>query len=209
MKNKKELKYSKKTILGICLVATMVFSFTIGVMVNDVAYHDATIEEAVEHVAKWNLVTATDLDAGNGECGIINAYIYPHSAAATYDSGLVEGSAFEHFDASFVTGEELEGETPFNTAFDIVVEYQFNDTAYNTTSSDWDITLVKAYYNESQLSISSQLAEKSSDFFDQDGTTDAKINFYLLDADGGAGTGFTIGQNEQIDETEIKVYYWG
>ena len=206
---KKKMKYSKKTMLGACLLATMFVSFTFGMIMNDVVIDKVPIEEAVEHVAKWNLVTGADLDPGNGVNGIVNAYTYPHSAAATYDSGLVEGSAYEHFDAAFVSGEELEGETPFNTAFDLAVEYQFSNVAYNTTSSDWDITLVKAYYNESQLSISSQLAEKSTDFFDQDGTTDAKINFYLLDSDGGAGTGFTIGQTEQIDETQIKVYYWG
>lgn len=209
MKRNKNLKYSKKTILGVCLVATMFTTLILGVIVNDVVYNDASIEEAVEHIKKWNLVTGADLDPGNGVNGIVNAYIYVHSVASTYNSGLLEANAYEHFDAGFVTGEELEGETPFNTAFDIVVEYQFSDDAYNTTSADWDIDLVMAFYNESQLSVSSQLAEKSTDFFDQDGTTDAKINFYLLDADGGAGTGFTIGQNEQIDETEIKVYYWG
>lgn len=209
MKGKNNLKYSKKTILFVALISVMMFSFTMGFIVNEIALHDATYKEAVETVSKsWHLL-ALDLDPGNGECGIINAYIYPHSASSVYNSALLEANAYEHFDNAFVDGEELEGETPFNTPFDICVEYQFNDTAYNTTSSDWDITLVRAYYNESQLSISSQISEKSTDFFDQDGTTDAKINFYLLDADGGAGTGFTIGQLEQIDDTQIKVYYYG
>lgn len=206
---KRRLKYSKKTILSVALVAIMFVSFTFGMIVNDVVYDDVTFKEAVEQQSKsWHLLAA-DLDPGNGASGIVNAYIYPHSAAATYDSALVEGDAYEHFDAAFVSGEELEGETPHSTAFDIVVEYQFSDVAYNVTSADWEPTLVKAYWNESQLSVSSQLSEESADFFAVDGTSDAKINFYLLDADGGAGTGFTIGQGVQIDETQIKVYYYG
>lgn len=209
MKGKNNLKYTKKTVLGVVVISFMMLSFTMGLILNEMAFNDATLEEAIETTTKKWILSATDLDPGNGECGIVNAYIYPHSASSVYNSALLEANAFEHFDAVFVEGEELEGETPFNTPVDMCVEYQFNDTAYNTTSADWDITLVKAFWNETQLSVASQLSEKSTDFFDQDGTTDAKINFYLLDADGGAGSGFTIGQLEQIDDTQIKVYYYG
>ena len=49
--------------------------------------------------------------------------------------------------------------------------------------------------------------DHSTAFFDVDGTTDAKINFYLQQAGGGAGSGFTITQLEQINDIEFKAYY--
>ena len=206
MKEKRNNKYSIKTLLGISLIATMfVVSMTSVMFLN--TPDDLSISERIKIVQDRLTASATDQDPGNGVTGLVNIYIYPHSASATYDSALVEGSAYEHIDAVFLEGEELEGETPHSTTFDIVLEYQYNNShAYDT---GWNTNLVDCWCNESQLSISSQLMEHSTAFFDVDGTTDAKINFYLLDADGGAGTGFTIVQLEQIDDIQFKPYYYG
>lgn len=198
---------TKKTLIGVTLIATMfvMITFTTSfISMNNEFDDELTILERIEKVRQRMIASATDLDPGNGVSGIVNIYIYPHSATSTYNAGLLEANAYEHFDASFVDGEELEGETPHSTTFNIVMEYQYNDVAYDT---DWNVDLVDAWCNESQLSISSQKMEHSADFFDQDGTTDAKINFYLQDADGGAGTGFTIVQLEQIDDIQFKAYY--
>lgn len=202
-----KIKYTKKAIFGAILIATLLFTTISGTMFINTD-SELTIQERINIILdRWN-AAALDLDPGNGNDGIVNWYIYTHSAAATYDAALLEANAYEHFDDAFVDGEELEGETPHGApgTFDIIVEYQIDNDGYNDTSADWDITLVDAWFNESQLSISSQIMEKSTDYFDQDGTTDAKINFYLLDADGGAGSGFTIGQLEQINDMQIKVY---
>jgi len=205
MKEKINKKYTIKTLLGISLIATMfVVSITSVMFLN--TSDQLSLSERIKIVQDKLTASAIDLDPGNGATGIVNIYIYPHSAAATYDAALLEANAYEHFDAAFVDGEELEGETPHSTTFDIVMEYQYNNTAYDTA---WNTSLVDCWCNESQLSIASQKMEHSAAFFDVDGTTDAKINFYLLDADGGAGTGFTIVQLEQIDDIQFKPYYYG
>ena len=207
MKEKRNNKYSIKTLFGISLIATMfVVSMTSVMFLN--TPDDLSISERIKIVQDKFTASATDLDPGNGVTGIVNIYIYPHSASATYDAALLEANAYEHFDASFVDGEELEGETPHSTTFDIIMEYQYNDSAYDT---GWNTDLVDCWFNMtySGTNPASQIMEHSTAFFDVDGTTDAKINFYLLDNDGGAGTGFTITQLEQVDDIQFKPYYYG
>ncbi len=206
MKNKKNRKYSFRTLFSISLVATMMFGVFISTSFINTP-EDLSLIERLKIVQDRLTASATDQDPGNGITGLVNIYIYPHSASSVYNTFLTEGTAYEHIDAVFSEGEELEDETPHSTTFNIAIEYQYNNShAYDT---GWNISLVDCWCNESQLSISSQKMEKSTAFFDIDGTTDAKINFYLLDADGGAGTGFTIVQLEQIDDIQFKPYYYG
>jgi len=154
-------------------------------------------------------------DASPGTSGVINIYtIDSDDGTLDYDSDIAEGDSFvwEHGDADgFTDGEELAGTTPFEEGFDICVEYQF-EGSQAVDGGSWNTSRVKAYCNSTSLSISSQLMDKSSAFFGTTGTTDSdtgKINFYLKDADGGAGTGFTIGIDEGFTIDDIIVYYYG
>ena len=159
------------------------------------------VQQAREHL----LVSATNGTSGsvtNGADEIVNILIYPHQAdTSIYNDNLSEDNAYEHFDNSFTNGEELEGETPYDTTFDIIIIMQYDEDHIDSgnTSRVW------CYCNESQLSISSQLMEKSDHFYDNQ-TDDRKINFYLQDSNGGAGSGFTISALDQIDNVEFKPY---
>lgn len=201
---------TKKTILGVTLIGVMFVSvmFTTTFINTD---SKMNLWNRIEDVRNNLIVSATNGTGGsvtNGADEIVNILIYPHdgSPATTYSDNLSEGDAYEHFDNSFSNGEELEGETPHSTTFDIVVIMQYDkDHVYDTA---WNISLVDCWCNESQLSISSQKMEKSTAFFDIQ-ADDGKICFYLQDADGGAGSGFTISQLEQIDDIQFKPYYYG
>jgi len=196
----------KKTIFGIMLVGMMfagvMFSgFYAGM--TSIEDDKMTLWERVEQARQNMIVSATDGESGsvsNGADAIVNIYIYPHQAdTSTYNSGLSEGSAYEHFDNSFTNGEELEGETPYSTAFDIIIEMQYDkDHVYET---DWNTSRVWCYCNCSDLSISSSLMSESSAFFDTD-ADDGRINFYLNNG----GSGYTIDALEQINDIEFKPY---
>jgi len=163
----------------------------------------------------WHeLPLASDASPGASSSGVINIYTIDHSSAPSYNADIGEGDAYvyEHGDADgFSDGEELAGTTPFDTAFDICIEYQFTGSQA-VDGGAWNISRVKAFANSTDLSISSQLMEKSTGFFSTTGTTDTDtgvVNFYLQDADGGAGSGFTIGIDETFTMDDIKVYYYG
>jgi hypothetical protein len=195
-----------KTVFGVVLVALMftgisISSFYAGM--TELENEKMDLWERIGHARDNIIVSATDGESGsvsNGEDAIVNIYIYPHQANTnTYNSGLSEASAYEHFDNSFSNGEELEGETPYDTAFDIIIEMQYDkDHVYD---SAWNTSRVWCYCNCSDLSISSSLMSESSAFFDTD-TDDGKINFYLNNDD----SGFTIGALEQINDIEFKPY---
>ena len=208
-KNIRNLK-TKKMLFGVTLIATMFAMVSLSVSFIDTS-SELSIDERIDIVRDRLFASATNGTSGsvtNGASVIVNIMISPHEAtpATAYADFLDEADMYEHFDASFTDSEELEGETPHSTTFDIICIYQYADEhAYDT---DWNEDLVDMWCNESQLSISSQKMEHSN-FYDEDPASDAKINFYLQDADGGAGTGFTITQLEQIDDIQFKAYYYG
>lgn len=166
-----------------------------------------------DDVEKWRELGLGD--ASPGTSGVVNIYtIDTDEGTLDYDVDIGEGDAevWEHGDADgFSDGEELAETTPFGEGFDICIEYQFTG-AQAVDGGAWNISRVKAFCNSTDLSISSQLMEKSTAFFTTSGIGDAdtgKVNFYLKDADGGAGSGFTLGIDESFTIDDIKVYYYG
>ena len=211
MKNEK-MKYSKKMLLGVSLVALLVAGFTSGMMFNLMVTEDLTPQEAIGHIAKWNLATATNVTVANTDTGIMNVGTYPHQSSpyALYDDALTESNFYEHMDGTPACGEELEGTTPHSTLFDFVVIIQWGyDEAYNTSSSAWEKDLVKVYINISCSSdaeidgVSSEVMLEG-DFYDIDAGNDALMNCYVV----GTG-GFDLGQNVKYTIDNIKLYYWG
>ena len=171
-----------------------------------------TVEEKEEKT--WNLLPLAS-DASPATSGVINIYTIDSDAGGLdYDADIGEADAYvyEHGDADgFSDGEELAETTPFDTGFDICIEYQFTG-AQAVDGGAWNVSRVKAFCNCTDLSISSQEMEKSTAFFTTSGTGAADtgvINFYLKDADGGAGTGFVIGIDETFSIDDIKIYYYG
>lgn len=200
---------TKKSILGISLIIVMfVGVFFTTSFINTDPKED--LWNRIEVVRNRLIASATNGTGGsvtNGASEIVNILIYPWNADnTTYYDNLSESNAYEHFDASFSNGEELEGETPHSTAFAIILIMQYADEHVYDTA--WNVSLCDAWCNESQLSISSQLMEKMPFFYDNDTGSDAKINFWLEDSNGGDGTGFTIVQLEQIDDIQFKPAYY-
>lgn len=207
-KDMKNVKKKSKTIYAILLVGMMIAGFSSSIFLGELSQTDEKQElwDRIQSVREKLVVSATNGTSGsvtNGADTIVNVLIYPHQAdTSVYNGALSEDDAYEHFDNSFTNGEELEGETPYDTNFDIILIMQYDkDHVYDT---DWNATRVWCYCNESQLSISSQLMEEGS-WYDKQ-ADDGKINFYLQDSNGGAGSGFTISALEQIDDIEFKPY---
>ena len=193
-----------------------VFALLVGMMV--ISYFSASylmfnIDDENEGKS-WKplpTVMATDNTVTNGQDGIVNVYIYPIASKSHVDgsggaSAMAEGTAYEHGDADgWTDGEELQDSTPIGANYFIAIEVQFSDKAYNTTSSDWDITLVKAEITCAELSLSATTMEKSTDFYDQDGTSDAVICFYVDNSD----AGWTMTTGNSITVSDLDIYYYG
>ena len=208
-------KNKKKTLrLFVIAVAFSLFGmgFLVGFISELTTIENIPMEEAIEEVAKkWRPVTATNISVSNGNTGIMNVLTYTHQSSpyTLYDSFLDEDNAYEHMDGTPACGEELEHTTPHSTLFDIVVIIQWDyDHAYNTSSSSWEDTLVKVYINitsvDTELNAVSSEIMLEGDFYDIDGTNDAKMNCYVV----GTG-GFDLGQDVTFTINDIKLYYWG
>jgi len=207
MKEKREVfKISKRTLLGIFLVATMFLAavFSITLVRNDFNISE-TVQE-IEHGWHKLTVVGADVDPGNGNDGVVNIYVYPLASKSDVNTGCAEGTAYAHGDDvnGWSDGEALTGDVDPAYTWFICVEVQFSNKAYNTTSSDWDKTLVKCVGTCTDLSISTEEAEEGSDFFDQDGTTDAKLSFYWDNSDAGWST--TTGQTVTFDDFDVYYY---
>ena len=198
------------TILAIMLIS---FGFISGFIANYMIVDDIPLEKAIEKTLKWNLVEASNISVTNGNTGIENILTYTHQSSpyTAYDSAINLGSAsvYEQFDDTPACGEELNRTTPHSTLFDFVVIIQWDyDHAYNTSSTAWEKGLVKVFINCSSTdteinSVSSEVMLEG-DFYDIDGTNDAKMNCYIV----GTG-GFDLGQNVKFTIDDIKLYYWG
>lgn len=205
MKEEKKFKATKKTLLGVALISIMLFGIAFGI---SFVKNDYNIKETVDEVHGWvklPIVLGADVDPGNGNDGVVNIYIYPLASKSDVDTGCSEGTAYEHGDADgWSDGEELYDETPIGATYFVAIEVQFSNKAYNTTSADWDKTLVKCVGTCATLSLSSEEAEEGSDFFDQDGTTDAKLTFYWDNSD----AGWTMTTGLSVDFTDFDIYYY-
>ncbi|PNX47432.1 MAG: hypothetical protein BV457_05710 [Thermoplasmata archaeon M9B1D] len=210
MKEKREVfKISKRTLLGIFLVATMFLAavFSITLVRNDFNV-PMTIKE-IEHGWYKLTVVGQNVSVGNGLDGVVNIFVYPLASKGDITGSpynCTEATAYAHGDDvdGWSDGEALTGDVDPAYTWIIAVSVQFSDKAYNTTSSDWDKTLVKCVGTSTDLSISAEEAEEGGDFYEQDGTTDAKLTFYWDNSDAGWST--TTGQTVTFDDFDIYYY---
>jgi len=155
----------------------------------------------------WGPVGA-DGDPGAGASGVLEIFIYPHSADPTndYATNLSSASAYA---STNTLNSSCSGDVPYDTTFDIVVKCRLNAThCWNSTASAWEDTWNRAYSTSADLSLSAQIMEQVHIANDTGGTAYIYYNFYLQDSDGGAGSGFTISHGENVNVTlfELQAY---
>jgi hypothetical protein len=207
-------KINKKRIFAISLIALLMVGTGFSSFLVELVKEGGDIEKAVETYQKsWKPVSAINISVTNGNTGIMNVLTYAHQSSpyTAYNSAINLGSAsvYEQFDGDPACGEELDGTTPHSTLFDFVVIVQWDyDHAYNSSTEAWEKGLVQAFINCSSTdteinSVSSEVMLEG-DFYDIDGTNDAKMNLYIV----GTG-GFDLGQNVKFTIDNIKLYYWG
>jgi hypothetical protein len=163
-------------------------------------------------VLMFDSAKAHNIDPGSGTTGLVNIFTIKHGQL-DYDNAIAYDNANVYQHLKSVPGSSqyvLDGETPHSTAYDYVVVCQIDDNGYNTTSSSWDTSLVKAYLNvttsDSTHTISSELMDKGA-FHSASGTDHARINFYLDNS----GSGYQLGVGETFDSPDpngFKLYVW-
>jgi len=138
---------------------------------------------------------------GAGASGVLEVYVNAtNTSTSPYDVNL---------SGCYATGEtnnsHIGSDVPYDTAFDVILKVRWNKThAYDST---WNLSLVRAYANSTVLGITSiqmeevQIATSANYVY---------VAYYLQDADGGAGTGFTIasGVNVTAFTVVFESYYY-
>jgi len=200
----KKYKKRNKLLLGTTMTALVIAGVLVGMMVVPNILYKTGVTDI------WNTVKADDAAPGSGVTGVINVYIYPHQAdGSTYDNNVTEGTAYAHFDASPGLNDSLEGDVPYNTAFDIVVKCQYNYThAYNITAPGWDADYVRGLISCSDLSIGADTTMSESAFFNTTGNGAGDttwIHFYMNNS----GSGYQISHGESVNVTDFKQQYYG
>jgi len=213
---KEKGKNFKKTAFGVLLVAFMVSAAIVTTVLTNMQD-----KPDVENVFEWfkaPMVLGTNNTVGAGTSGIVDIYIL-NDAFSGWNSPIDEDDAniYEETNGTFVDDEtgaphpNLEGTTPYETDFHICVVYQFTKAqAYD--GGAWNASRVKAVMNTSdcQDGNANTVWMVEGSWYAGDDVNTQRINFYLLDIDGGAddGTAFQVA----IDSTftaDCKIYYKG
>jgi len=152
----------------------------------------------------WELARG-DGNPGAGASGVLQIYVYPHQAVpgTAYASNLSTATAFAWGDNLNQQLPNGGTSVPFDTAFDLVVKVRANQThAWNTSSSQWMMTWIRAYMTCADLSVAGDTECVET----QIATANDYVwtHYYLQDADGGAGNGFTISHGEKVNVTNFK-----
>jgi len=138
-----------------------------------------------------------DADPGSGASGVLAVYVNATNitvGSTEYNTNLTTG-----FATGTVNNSHIGSNVPFATAFDVVVKVRWNKThAYD---SAWNLSLVRAYANCTVLGVTSiQMNETSI----VEATDFVYVHYYLHDADGGAGTGFTIAEGVNVTSFSVN-----
>lgn len=180
----------EKIVLGSAMASAIAIGAVVTMLVmfsSQVSNTNPEIQEAIRH---WQPLA--DADPGAGACGVVNIHIYPHSAtpATTYGSNITEGNSYTYGHANETMGKN--GYVPYNTAFDIIVRYQFNSTvAKCSTNNTWMLSWVNMTIRIPDLSINA-----NTTMYKVNITTTPDymwVSFYMNN--GGAGYTITHGQN--------------
>ena len=210
------MKEEKKKIFGVGMLVIMA-SFAIAFLVLSTSITQPIVEnEVIELTVKreWSKPLG-DADPGGDNSGFMYFMAKNHSANPTveYASNLTNrtGGNANCYEWSDSLNTEMTGETPYATAFDFIVKFRVNDTVgYNTSSSAWEIDWVRANMTCDFRYITDVGALQEMTIIEIATSADfACYHGYLLDNDGGAGTGFIITHGETYNITALTVqgYY--
>lgn len=189
-------------IIGITISSIYLFS------VSDVIVEQTIGEEQVPE-RSWKPILTADADPGGDNSGFMYFMAKNHSANPTkeYDGNLTNGTTNSNcYEWTDSLNAEMSGETPYSpTAFDFIMKFRVNDTVgYNTSSSQWEITWVRANMTCDFDFATDVGADQEMTIIEiANNSNFAWYHAYLLDADGGAGTGFLITHNEKYNITSL------
>ena len=191
MKERKGNRYRKAGvglgIFAIFVLGLLVIANTGNVIVND----SVEYETRIGPYRIVRLLYLGDANPGAGASGVMEVHVNAtNTSVAPYTSNLTNTTTYASGD---VNNSHIGSDVPYETEFDVIIEVRWNKThAWDTT---WNLSLVRAYANSTVLAVSGvQMVEAqiatSTDYL--------YVSYFLRDADGGAGTGFTISRGENV-----------
>ena len=185
------MKYESKKKIGIGAGLSLGFICAIvvlyGANINDIVADNQPIERHGMFREVY-LPFLGENDPGSGASGVLEVYINATGDADEYDTNISGTYA-----SGDVNNSHISSDVPYDTAFDVVVKVRWNKThAYDTA---WNLSLVRAYANSTVLGVTAiqmnetQIADSANYLY---------VHYYLKDADGGDGSGFTIAEGENV-----------
>lgn len=182
-------------ILGSC------FAVIASILILSSMVSEPFVEQIV--IEKERVMTLVPLGDGNpgDNSGLFYFMIYPHQAdpATAYASNLSNASAYEFSD---VGNASCTGETPYNTAFDVILKVGVtDDDGKNTTTGFYDPSYVWLTITCADLSIGADT--NMTEIHLGNTSTYGWWQYYMNN--GGAGYTVTEGQDFNITSTKFWV----
>jgi len=205
----------KKNLIFGSVAATLLVIGAITGMLMLAGIQTPLIKEEKIEPEKWQNMPLAGPAAGAS--GMMVGLIHSHQTnpITTYGENLTGANNSYAWSGSLNASMETNasGGVPFDVNYDLCYQYRFEEThAYNHTNNTWGDAseFVRAYLNSTDLSITSQRMEQCVIAKSGDSDTDGYIwvAFWLQDADGGAGSGFSTGAGQTITLDDIKVQAW-
>lgn len=173
----------------------MVTCIVIGAVCAFMLLATTDVQQVIQTVGQrgWNTIASAEEgggDVGAGEGGVLQVYVYPHSAdpANDYDTNLSNATAYAWANT---LNEAMTGNVPYDTDFDLVYKIRVNVTeCYNTTGTKWMLDWVRGNLTCADLGIAAATA--MSEVHIVNNTAYMWVNYYLNN--GGAGYQITHGQ---------------
>jgi len=189
-------KAIKKVIGASIITGVFVAMATMILITNDVGVVFTPEEKQIKNTIKPVVLPwLGDNDPGAGASGVINAYVAVKDTTYTADN-LTAG---EYYATGDTNDTSLGSDIPYDTDHDLVIAVRWNTThAYNATAGDWDLTLVRAYVNCTDLSLSGEPASEAEIGHDTDFIW---VHYYIEDQ--------TIGRGETVEDVLWNFEYYG
>jgi len=182
--------------VGLICMAVFMYGLSLDTVVVEDEYREMT----------WRRISLPflgDADPGSGASGVLEVYVNATNltvGSTEYNTNLTTG-----YETGTVNNSHIGSDVPYDTAFDVIVKVRWNKThAYDTA---WNLSLVRAYANSSDLGVTAiQMNETSI----VEATDFVYVHYYLHDADGGVGTGFTIAEGVNVTSFSVNFesYYY-
>lgn len=174
------------------LLSCLVFVVLIIANINPAVVDNSGVE--VEKMVWGGIVLPFlgDNNPGAGKSGVM--YSWVNATGDDYSDNVT---------GYYATGDDnnshISSNIPYATAIDVGLLVRWNKThAFDTV---WNLSLVRAYANCTVLSVSGQIMVEGN-------VTDSAdylyVNYFLRDSDGGAGTGFTITEGQNVTSFSVN-----